>query len=61
MKRQLKGIALLLAGIQLTLIWMIDPWIPLLGDPGRVAIAVLAIVCGIAGLAVALKSGGEDG
>ena len=40
MKRQLQGIALILIGIQITLVCIIDPWIPMIGDVGR-AMSVL--------------------
>lgn len=35
MKRLLQGIALILIGIQITLVCIIDPWIPMIGDVGR--------------------------
>lgn len=42
MKRWLQGIALILIGIQITLVCIIDPWIPVVGDVGRVMYPVLA-------------------
>ena len=50
MKKQFRGIALLLVGIQLTLVSMIDPWIPVIGDVGRILIPLLAFVASAAGL-----------
>ena len=50
MKKQLRGIALLLVGIQLILVAMIDPWIPVIGDVGRVLIPLLAFAVSVAGL-----------
>lgn len=57
MKRQLQGIALILIGLQLTIVSLIDPWIPVIGDPGRVAIPVLAAAASAAGLILCFRSG----
>ena len=45
MKNQLRGIALILIGIQLAIFTIIDPWLLILGgDFGRVMIPVLSVV-----------------
>ena len=55
MKRQLQGIALILIGIQITLVCIIDPWIPMIGDAGRAMYPVLAEAASIAGLVLVFK------
>lgn len=50
MNRQLKGIALILLGIQLTLVCMIDPWFPIIGDVGRIMLPILTAAVTIWGL-----------
>ena len=50
MQKQLRGIALLLVGIQLTIVSLIDPWIPVIGDVGRILIPLLAFAASAAGL-----------
>lgn len=55
MKRQLQGIGLLLFGVQTAIFALIDPWIPLIGDPGRVALPILSVCCGVAGLVLCFK------
>ena len=55
MKRQLQGIALILIGIQITLVCIIDPWIPMVGDVGRVMYPVLAAAASFAGLVLVFK------
>ncbi len=56
MKRQLQGIALILIGIQITLVCIIDPWIPVVGDDvGRVMYPVLAAAASFAGLVLVFK------
>ena len=59
MRRQLQGIALILIGILFTLVCMIDPWIPFIGDVGRVIYPVIAAAASIAGL-VLVFMGGND-
>ncbi|MDE7003876.1 MAG: hypothetical protein K2P08_05530 [Oscillospiraceae bacterium] len=59
MKRQLQGIALILIGIQLSLVCIIDPWIPVVGDLGRVMYPVLAAAASIAGLVLVFKQKGD--
>lgn len=59
MKRQLQGIALILIGIQLSLVCIIDPWIPVVGDLGRVMYPVLATAASIAGLVLVFKQKGD--
>ena len=55
MKRQLQGIALILIGIQITLVCIIDPWIPMIGDAGRAMYPVLAAAASIAGLVLVFQ------
>lgn len=55
MKRQLQGIALILIGIQLSLVCIIDPWIPVVDDLGRAMYPVLAVAASIAGLVLVFK------
>ncbi len=55
MKRQLQCIGLILIGIQITLVCIIDPWIPMVGDVGRVMYPVLAAAASIAGLVLVFK------
>ena len=51
MKNQLRGIALILIGIQLAIFTIIDPWLLILGgDFGRVMIPVLSVVVSMVGL-----------
>ena len=59
MKRQLQGIALILIGIQLSLVCIIDPWIPVVGDLGRAMSPVLAAAASIAGLVLVFKQKGD--
>ena len=50
MKNQLRGIALILIGIQLAIFTIIDPWLLILGgDFGRVMIPVLSVVVSMVG------------
>lgn len=58
MKRQLQGIALILVGIQLSIVWLIDPWVPIIGDVGRAFIVFLAFAASAAGLFLSFTSGG---
>ena len=56
MKNQLRGIALILIGIQLAIFTIIDPWLPLLGgDFGRVMIPVMSVVISIVGLVLCFR------
>lgn len=50
MNRQLKGIALILLGIQLTLVCFIDPWFPVIGDLGRIMLPLLTAAVTVWGL-----------
>ena len=59
MKRQLQGIALILIGIQLSLVCIIDPWIPVVGDLGRAMYPVLAAAASIAGLVLVFMQKGD--
>ena len=56
MKNQLRGIALILIGIQLAIFTIIDPWLPILGgDLGRVMIPVMSVVVSIIGLVLCFR------
>lgn len=56
MKNQLRGLALILIGIQLTIVAMIDPWILMLGgDVGRALIPVISMISSITGLFLCFK------
>lgn len=56
MKNQLRGIALILIGIQLAIYTIIDPWLPILGgDFGRVMIPVMSVVISIVGLVLCFR------
>lgn len=56
MKNQLRGIALILIGIQLAIFTIIDPWLPILGgDFGRVMIPVMSVVISIVGLVLCFR------
>ncbi len=59
MKRQLQGIALILISIQLSLVCIIDPWIPVVGDLGRVMYPVLSAAASIAGLVLVFRQKGD--
>ena len=51
MKSQLRGIALILIGIQLAIFTIMDPWLLILGgDFGRVMIPVMSVAVSIDGL-----------
>jgi hypothetical protein len=55
-KNQLRGIALILIGIQLAIFTIIDPWLPILGgDLGRVMIPVMSVVISIIGLVLCFR------
>jgi len=55
-KNQLRGIALILIGIQLAIFTIIDPWLPILGgDFGRVMIPVMSVVISIIGLVLCFR------
>nr|WP_325240358.1 hypothetical protein [uncultured Oscillibacter sp.] len=57
MKNQLRGIALILIGIQLAIFTIIDPWLPILGgDFGRIMIPVMSVVASITGLILCFRS-----
>lgn len=57
MKNQLRGIALILIGIQLAIYTIIDPWLPILGgDLGRVMIPVMSVVVSIIGLVLCFRN-----
>lgn len=61
MKNQLRGIALILVGIQLTIFTIIDPWLPILGgDFGRVLIPVLSVIVSVIGLILCFKNKGGN-
>ena len=56
MKNQLRGIALILIGIQLAIFTIIDPWLPILGgDLGRVMIPVMSVVISVIGLVLCFR------
>ena len=56
MKNQLRGIALILIGIQLAIFTIIDPWLLILvGDFGRVMIPVLSVVVSMVGLVLCFR------
>ena len=56
MKNQLRGLAVILIGIQLAIFTIIDPWLPILGgDFGRVMIPVLSVVVSIVGLVLCFR------
>lgn len=56
MKNQLRGIALILIGIQFAIFTIIDPWLPILGgDLGRVMIPVMSVVVSIIGLVLCFR------
>lgn len=56
MRNQLRGIALILIGIQLAIYTIIDPWLPILGgDFGRVMIPVMSVVVSIIGLVLCFR------
>ncbi len=58
MKQQLRGIALILIGIQLAVYAVIDPWILILGgDVGRVLIPLASVAVSAAGLVLCFRSG----
>ena len=60
MKNQLRGIALILIGIQLAIYSIIDPWLPILGgDVGRVLIPVASVIVSIVGLILCFKNNSE--
>ena len=55
-KYQLRGIALILIGIQLAIFTIIDPWLLILGgDFGRVMIPVLSVVVSMVGLVLCFR------
>ena len=57
MKNQLRGIALILIGIQLAIFTIMDPWLLILGgDFGRVMIPVMSVVVSITGLVLCVRS-----
>ena len=57
MKNQLRGIALILIGIQLAVFTITDPWLPILGgDFGRVMIFVMSVAASITGLVLCFRS-----
>ena len=55
MRQQLQGIALILIGILFTLVCMIDPWIPMIGDVGRAMYPLIAAAASIAGLVLVFR------
>jgi hypothetical protein len=56
MKNQLRGIALILIGIQLAIFTIIDSWLLILGgDFGRVMIPVMSVVISIIGLVLCFR------
>ena len=57
MKNQLRGIALILIGIQLAIFTIMDPWLLILGgDFGRVMIPVMSVVVSITGVVLCFRS-----
>lgn len=57
MKNQLRGIALILIGIQLAIFTIIDPWLPILGgDVGRVLIPLASVIVSMVGLVLCFKN-----
>lgn len=60
MKNQIRGIALILIGIQLAIFTIIDPWLLVLGgDVGRVLIPVASVIVSIIGLILCFKHGND--
>lgn len=60
MKNQIRGIALILIGIQLAIFTIIDPWLLVLGgDVGRVLIPVASIIVSFIGLILCFKHGND--
>lgn len=56
MKNQLRGIALILVGIQLAIFAIIDPWLLILGgDVGRVLIFISSPIVSVIGLWLCFK------
>lgn len=62
MKNQLRGIALILVGIQLAVFTLADPWLLVLGgDVGRVLLPVTSLVVSVIGLVLCFrKNKGKD-
>lgn len=60
MKGKLEGIALILIGVQLTLVALMDPWLPIVGDGARVLIPLLAFIASAVGLILCF-GGGKGG
>lgn len=56
MKRQLQGIALILLGIQLTLVWLANPYI-LSGDVSPLVNLIPALAVSAAGLLLCFRPG----
>lgn len=60
MNNHIRGIALILIGIQLAIFTIIDPWLPVLGgDVGRVLIPVASVAVSIFGLILCFRKNGE--
>lgn len=58
MKKQLRGIALILIGVQLAIFALADPWLLVLGgDVGRVLLPLLSVAVSIAGIILCFKGG----
>ena len=55
MKNQLRGIALILIGIQLAIFTVIDPWLPVLGDALRILLPVASVIVSMIGLILSFK------
>ena len=60
MKRQLKGLALILVGIQLTLVWLANPFF-LSGDVGPLLNEVPALASSAAGLFLCFRRESVEG
>lgn len=62
MKNQLRGIALILVGIQLAVFTLADPWLLVLGgDVGRALLPVTSLVVSVIGLVLCFgKNKGKD-
>ena len=56
-KKQLQGLALILFGILLTLIAMVDPWIPIIEGIAQPLLLFIGFLLGIIGLCFSFKEG----
>ncbi|MBD5099315.1 MAG: hypothetical protein HDT35_07225 [Clostridiales bacterium] len=60
MKKQVQGIGFILFGMLLTLIAVVDPWVPGLGGASQWILLLLALVMGIVGLAFLFQRDNSD-